>query len=213
MTGLFRTVFGVDSPQAVRAPNVIETTPPTNVASRHAPLLVGLACFIAGAVFWHLVGFWGFVAQVAFNQDEAKSPTRLINLDAARAVKSADATKLERPGSPGAAGVARTATADDRRDPLSDLLQCTEARRGSSARGAGRTSEVEAGGPAGGDATTDTSAAAALVVACPPLRRRLPHGGVTAERADRQMDAREAAERLRNGWDTGVSRIETGSLR
>lgn len=174
---------------------------------------MGLACFGAGAVFWHLVGFWSFVAQVAFNQDDAKTPTRLINLDAARAVKSADATKLAYPGSTATANVARAASVDDRRDPLSDLLQCTEARRGSSARGAGRASEGSTIGPTVAEAAAETGTAAALVVACPPLRRRLPHGGVTARRADRQMDAREAAERLRNGWDTGVSRIETGSLR
>ena len=69
---------------------------------------------------------------------------------------------------------------------LADLLQCSEARR------------------AGGSGP-------ASVKACPPLRQRLPSVD-TAVRGDRQLDAREAAERLARGWATGVSRIETGSL-
>ena len=69
-------------------------------------------------------------------------------------------------------------------ETLADLLQCAEARKGDS--------EVS-------------------VHACPPMRRRLPHTEST-ERANRQMDAREAARRLTNGWQTGVATIETGAL-
>lgn len=154
------------------------------------PWWTGLAGFFLGVLFWHFVGFWSFVSEVAFNGDEAKSPSRLINLDAARSVgASARATGTARP-LPNVSGKDADAESAESAgsDVLDDLLQCSEARR-----------------PAG-NGDTD-------VLACPPLRRRLPSGRQAAARADRQMDAREAAERLANGWETGVSRIETGSLR
>lgn len=143
--------------------------------------------FILGVLFWHFVGFWSFVAEVAFN-DDSKSPYRLINLDTARSV-TLPANAPTDPAPPIVTASRQPISADAEHangDVLSDLLQCTEARR------------PDAPGEA-------------LIIACPPMRRRLPHGRM-AGRADRQMDAREAAERLANGWATGVSRIETGSL-
>lgn len=151
------------------------------------PYWTAVLGFVAGALFWHFVGFWSFVAEVAFN-DDGKSPSRLINLDTARSVTlPANSPAAPAPAIVTASAQLPSANAEHANgDVLSDLLQCTEARR--------------PGAPG-----------EALIIACPPMRRRLPHGRV-AGRADRQMDAREAAERLANGWETGVSRIETGSL-
>lgn len=147
------------------------------------PLWTGLAGFLAGAVFWHLVGFWSFVAEVVYNQDETKSPTRFISLEEARSVSRAHAEQA-------LAGKRRDPAPRETRsavaaDVLDDLLNCSEVRRAADGRVA--------------------------VTACAPLARPLAAGPLAA-RADRQMDAREAEQRLMTGWSTGVSRIETGSL-
>lgn len=187
---------GADTATKAEAADVPEGTlaRPRGVRRRWwLPWWTGVAGFVLGVLFWHLVGFWSFVSEVAFNGDDPKSPSRLIDLEAARSVRaSAEAVEAARPAAETSATTGNVANADPAdggaSDSLSDLLQCSEARR-----------------PAdNGD--TD-------VLACPPLRRRLPFTRQTATRADRQMDAREAAERLANGWETGVSRIETGSLR
>lgn len=169
-------------------------------SSSRLPLWTGLGGFVLGAVFWHLVGFWSLVSDVAFNnKGDEKSPTRLINLDEVAAVKAArdaaarplPAARTEVSGRQAAAGGgAEAAGAGAERatpDGLAELLQCSEARRGAD----GQSAEV---------------------TACPPLSRRLPTAVDLASRADREMDAREAADRLLRGWDTGVSRIETGTL-
>mgnify|MGYP000196764827 CR=1 FL=1 len=161
-------------------------------------LWTGLAGFVAGAVFWHMVGFWSFVSQVVYNQDEAKSPSRLVNLEGAKAVSAAGGSLLANARPPAGnttIGDGVVASADARQaaspaqpasDVLHELLQCSQVRRVSG------TGEV-------------------AVSACAPLARRLPNGQL-ASRGDRQMDAREAEQRLLNGWSPGVSRIETGSL-
>ncbi|MFN3867770.1 MAG: hypothetical protein ACK4MF_01745 [Hyphomicrobiaceae bacterium] len=159
-----------------------------NVPSR-LPVWTGIGGFVLGAVFWHLVGFWSLVADVAFNKGSDKSPARLINLEEVAAVKAARAASQARQAAAQPAVVRGNDTAERHGTPdsLAELLQCSQARRG-----------------ADGDITE--------VRACPPLSRRLPTHGAVAVRADREMDSREAAERLLKGWDTGVSRIETGSV-
>ncbi|MBL8565173.1 MAG: hypothetical protein JNM89_05600 [Hyphomicrobiaceae bacterium] len=156
-------------------------------------LWAGVGGFVAGAVFWHLVGFWSFVSQVVYNQDEAKSPSRLVNLEEAKAVSAAGGALLANALS--RAADAKVAAAETREaappassasDGLHELLQCTQVRRIS----------VEG---------------EVALSACAPVARRLPNGQL-ASRGDRQMDAREAEHRLLNGWSPGVSRIETGSL-
>lgn len=47
-----------------------ERAPPAN------RLWWGALGFVAGALFWHLVGFWSFVGAVAFNEDPHTSVTR-----------------------------------------------------------------------------------------------------------------------------------------
>lgn len=152
------------------------------------PYLTGAACFVLGALFWHLVGFWSFVSQVAFNDDQQKSAARLINLDTVQAVRRTEHVALApRPAARQPNVTIAVINADaNTGDMLAELLQCSQVRPLPDATGVD-------------------------VQACPPLRTRLPHGNNGA-RANRLMDAREAAERLANGWVTGVSSIETGSL-
>lgn len=162
---------------------------------RWLPYWTGFVGFLLGVLFWHFVGFWSFVSEVAFNGDTEKSPSRLINLETARSVRAseqvaaqaqkASATAAPKAPVPISANVEIADAGNG--DTLSELLQCSEVR------------------PLRAEADVD-------VHACPPLRKRLPFGR-NARRADRMMDAREAADRLAHGWQTGVSRIETGSLR
>ena len=163
---------------------------------RWMPYWTGFVGFVLGVLFWHFVGFWSFVSEVAFNGDEVKSPSRLINLETARSVRASEHAAAEarvaaapQPSKPPVAAAAPADTGSTEAgdgDVLSDLLQCTEVR------------------PLRGEGDVD-------VHACPPLRQRLARSS-SAQRGDRMMDAREAADRLANGWQTGVSRIETGSL-
>jgi len=165
--------------------------------STRALLTTGSISFVCGALAWHIIGFWSFVSGIVFNPDGAPPLIGVPSTTEQIATEIGTAPVTTHKGDP-APAKATTATparkAPDavngaHRPPassetLAELLQCAEARKG------------EAG----------TS-----VYACPPLRRRLPHyaGG---SRANRQLDAREAARRLAEGWQTGVATIETGSL-
>ncbi len=44
------------------------TVPPDEAARLRAALLWGSLGFIAGAVFWHLVGFWSFISEVVLDR-------------------------------------------------------------------------------------------------------------------------------------------------
>ncbi len=144
--------------------------------------ITGALCFLAGAAAWHLVGFWAFVSGIVYNQEE----TKLAGSPAPATEKPENVALL----AGGAVNpkqqknAASTQKAQAVVETLADLLQCAEVRRATSGH--------------------------ATVKACRPLRSRLQHA--PAERGNRELDSREAAERLATGWKTGVSAIETGSL-
>lgn len=151
--------------------------------------------FVCGAVVWHMIGFWSFVSVIMFNPDGALPAIGMSgSKQQIAAASGTSATTPDSARSPPAKPVGPAQKAPDtiygtHRPPastetLADLLQCAEARKGE---------------------------ASASVHACPPLRRRLPYG-TSASRANRQLDAREAARRLAEGWQTGVATIETGAL-
>lgn len=161
----------------------------------------GVACFICGAIAWHMIGFWTFVSGIMFNLDGTETAVGLPDT-LQQASASQDGTPSPKPDTTAPTTAmnehvrpaARSTKAPDpiagtHRPPansetLADLLQCAEARK----RDAG-----------------------ASVHACPPMRRRLPIAAHSS-RGNRQLDAREAAQRLTDGWQTGVATIETGSL-
>ena len=66
-----RQVAASGSPQAV-APTAgsasstldVASAPPSRAIRWLPPVLAGSLGFVVGAIFWHLIGFWGFVAQV-----------------------------------------------------------------------------------------------------------------------------------------------------
>lgn len=175
-------------------------TPPPSGWRTRTLIGTGVVAFLAGALFWHLVGFWSFLSGIVFNPQDgaitaiARPPTLQ---EAQRSTKAAGHLTTSD---------SEVATADQRSpaalvpspnetlpptgaatEILAELLQCSEAIKSP------RTNEP------------------AVVHACPPLRQRLPQGQAS-ERANRQLDAHEAAHRLANGWQTGISPIETGSL-
>ncbi|MCB1505543.1 MAG: hypothetical protein KDJ47_11255 [Hyphomicrobiaceae bacterium] len=179
--------FGPSQPEdEALAASTCETAPAGPAASRwstRSVALIGLLGFTAGALTWHLVGFWTFVSVIVFNpQDDTAGQSHTSTVIKTSAVTTAPtaqpaatpATSQPQPSAPTAV------TAES----LTDLLQCSEARK----------------------ATNET-----IVQACPPLRQRIPAVAANT-RANRQLDAREAANRLANGWSTGVSSIETGAL-
>lgn len=153
-----------------------------------------VASFVCGALVWHMIGFWSFVSGIMFNPDD--TPPSIGRPDKSEQIATATGTSdtavLKRTAHPTATSPTRKApeTVNGVRRPrtssetLADLLQCAEARR----------------------ETTGVN-----VHACPPLRQRLPHN-TAISRANRQLDAREAARLLAEGWQTGVATIETGSL-
>lgn len=158
-------------------------------------LATTVVSFLAGALFWHVVGFWTFLSGVVFNPNGADETSRMPAISARDGGLQSSA---KAPGTPAkeAAPLAVSADRRENRDAatppaqssihesLAELLQCSQARKSD--------------GPS-------------VVQACPPLRQRLPvvAGG---QRGNRHLDAREAAERLATGWQAGVARIETGSL-
>ncbi|MGD9785461.1 MAG: hypothetical protein AB7E80_01215 [Hyphomicrobiaceae bacterium] len=156
----------------------------SNVSRPHTrgrtPVIAAILGFLAGAAFWHLVGFWSVVSVAMLGPTDE----RRAGVSSAPEQVATRTTSLP-PATPGA----QPHTIDDAAPArlLAELLQCSEALKG-----------AEAG-------------TQAHVKACPPLRQRLKMVETT-RRADRALDAREAAERLARGWATGVSRIETGSL-
>ena len=158
-------------------------------------LATTVVSFVSGALFWHLVGFWTFLSGVVFNEngaDEASRPTAVAAREGAlRPAAPPARNSLKEPASLAAAELGREGRNAGTppvqhaiSESLADLLQCSQARKSD--------------GPS-------------VVQACPPLRRRLPVAS-SSQRGNRHLDAREAAERLATGWQTGVARIETGSL-
>lgn len=155
-------------------------------------LATAVVSFVAGALTWHLVGFWTFVSGIVFNPQDGRGVLASQPHVSAVSGESAQATA----GLPKTTPLSTAAQAPALPSPpaatagsetLADLLQCTQARKGAD------------------------DSKSAVVQACPPLRRRLPTARASL-RANRQLDAREAAERLARGWHTGVSAIETGAL-
>lgn len=144
-----------------------------------------------------MIGFWSFVSGIVFNPD--RDPSEIdLTVKKQQIAAASDTTRPPPPlylpppetGTASVPGPKASGTVDGSHRPpantetLTDLLQCAEARKGE---------------------------AAASVQACPPMRRRLPHT-IGSARGNRQLDAREAARRLSDGWQTGVATIETGSL-
>ena len=175
--------------------------PQTRSCSKRTLLATSTLSFICGALVWHFIGFWSFVSGIVFNSDEPQpmivAPRSTNEIVASSTSKSPNARIAEPSSAKTGTAIKTTSKATDTitgdRPPqataetLSDLLQCAEARK------------------------TSKSSEEVSVLACPPMRRRLPHNANTA-RANRQLDAREAARRLADGWQTGVAIIETGSL-
>lgn len=154
----------------------------------------GVVGFVAGAVFWHMVGFWSLVSDAMLDRAHAPSvaaprgvvlPPEALTATPTAAPAPAAVRAASPPPPPAHTAPARVPTTAEL---LADLLQCSEARK---------TRDPDAG---------------SSVKACPPMRERL-RAAATSTRADRQLSASEAADRLANGWATGVSRIETGSIR
>lgn len=157
--------------------------------------MTGLFSFLCGALAWHLVGFWSFVSAIVYNPDPEH-----VAMSAPEPIAHRQAATTTLPPTPPppaavrnakahATGKATSTITGANRPPanansLAELLQCAEARKGG---------------------------AETIVHACPPLRRRLPMASAPT-RGNRQLDAREAARRLANGWQTGIATIETGSL-
>lgn len=175
-------------------PQALDRAPPVTPAGWRTRTLIG-ACvlaFFAGALIWHLVGFWSFLSGIVFSPHGGETIARPAAVRDGAATAKADGHP---PTAPANAGRLATAAqhspvppAATTTEELADLLQCSVALKSPSTH------------------------LPTLVQACPPLRQRLPLS-TGSQRADRQLDAREAADRLANGWQTGVSQIETGSIR
>lgn len=130
-----------------------------------------------------MVGFWSLVSEVMIAPAHDVT-TAPITRPETVAVRSA--ANL---GPTTATSAARYSgnPAQSSTEILADLIQCTQARKSS-------------------------QTGVSNVKACPPLRERLKTIA-SAGRADRALSAQEAADRLANGWATGVSQIETGSIK
>lgn len=57
--------------RAPSAPTGVHERSPKSAGRLRAALLWGGMGFVAGAVFWHLVGFWSFVAEVVLDRTAA----------------------------------------------------------------------------------------------------------------------------------------------
>lgn len=186
-------------PQAFDRAPPVRPTLPTGWRTRTL-VGTGVLAFFAGALVWHLVGFWSFLSGIVFNPQGGETITRPQTVRDGSSSTKAAGYLTANPGGPAAAAPkSPTPPAHTQAAPvvppaaaatevLAELLQCTVALKSSATH------------------------LPTLVQACPPLRQRLPLS-TGAQRADRQLDAREAANRLANGWQTGVSQIETGSIR
>lgn len=130
-----------------------------------------------------MIGFWAFVSGILYNQE---ATTAVESEPAPVIAKPANVTRISHNAlnTKQQNNITNTERPQTATETLADLLQCAEVHK-----------------PTQGDAT---------VKACPPLRRHLQHA--LAVRGNRQLDAREAAQRLATGWQTGVSQVETGSL-
>mgnify|MGYP001210713177 CR=1 FL=1 len=63
---------GPAPPATVREPTP-QAAPAAAPGRSARPAWWAVGGFLAGIVFWHLVGFWSFVSEIVFNQDEAAS--------------------------------------------------------------------------------------------------------------------------------------------
>jgi hypothetical protein len=176
-----------------RAPTASTPLEPrwTRSWSTHALVATGLACFLGGALAWHVIGFWSFVSDIVYNPDGTETAISVPSSASQATPKRAKDRKTTAAATPALARSSKpeTTITGAQRPPvnaetLADLLQCAEAHK------------------------TEGNA---HVHACPPLRKRLPIAA-DSSRGNRQLDAREASRRLARGWKTGVAPIETGSL-
>lgn len=171
----------------------IDCMPPTSPTGWRTRTVVGISvsAFFAGALVWHLVGFWSFLSGIVFNAQGGEIIARPAAVRDGAATTKADHHPPAAPANAGrlaaAAPHSPVPPAATATEVLAELLQCSVALK------------------------SPRTHSPTLVQACPPLRQRLPLS-TGSQRADRHLDAREAASRLANGWQTGVSQIETGSI-
>jgi len=85
--------------RAPSAPTAIYENAPKSNGRLRAALLCGGMGFVAGAVFWHLVGFWSFMAEVVLDRTAAAQaavgpPPRLDGVPSVILVKADRCTTL-----------------------------------------------------------------------------------------------------------------------
>lgn len=189
----------------------VQTAPPLAADSKalarwRTRTLIGTSvlAFLAGALAWHLVGFWSFVSGIVFNPQGGETIARPATVRDGAVSAKASGHLPQMPASAGAATAAVT--------PLTPATPSVQAVAAYNAPPSTAASEVLADLLQCSIASKSPGTHLPTIVhACPPMRQRLPQVS-GSQRADRQLDAREAANRLANGWQTGISQIETGSI-